>query len=52
MDDALFVLNDGTERRLSLMSDFRVLYLANPLGGREKLDLARVKSVEFLAPPK
>ena len=52
VDDALFVLKDGTERRLSLVSDFRVLYLANPLGGREKLDLARVKSVEFLAPPK
>ena len=50
--DALFVLKDGTARRLSLVTDFRVLYLANRLGGTEKLDLARVKSVEFPAPLK
>jgi hypothetical protein len=47
--DALFVLKDGTARRLSLVTDFRVLYLANRLGGTEKLDLAKVKSVEFPA---
>lgn len=45
--DALFVLKDGTARRLSLVNDFRVLYLAGHLGATEKLDLARVKSVEF-----
>ena len=48
--DALFVLKDGTARRLSLVHDFRVLYIANRSGGTEKLDLANVKSVEFLAP--
>jgi hypothetical protein len=50
--DALFVLKDGTARRLSLVTDFRVLYLANRLGGTEKLDLAKVTSVEFPAPSK
>jgi len=49
LDSSLFVLKDGTQQRLSLVTDFRVLYLANPLGGSEKLDLARVKSVEFLS---
>jgi hypothetical protein len=45
--DALFVLKDGSARRLSFVADFRVMYLANRLGGTEKLDLAKVKSVEF-----
>lgn len=49
--DALFVLKDGSSHRMSLINDFRVLYLANPLGGTERLDLASVKSVEFLTPP-
>src|SRR5258708_4751730 len=48
--DALFVMRDGTQRRMSLMTDFRVLYLANPSGAPEKLDLAKVKSIEFLTP--
>jgi hypothetical protein len=48
--DALFVLKDGTERRLSLLTDFRVLYLTNESRASEKLDLAKVKSIEFLAP--
>ena len=48
-NDALFVMKDGTARRLSLMKDFRVLYLATRISGTEKLDLAKVKSVEFLA---
>jgi hypothetical protein len=50
--DALFVLKDGTSRRLSLIYDFRVLYLANRLGGMDKLDLAAVKTVDFIAPAK
>src|SRR5690348_11531924 len=45
---ALLVLKDGTSRRLSLVKDFRVLYLANPSGSTRKLDLADVKAVEFL----
>jgi hypothetical protein len=51
-NDALFVLKDGTERRLSLVADFRVLYVASRFSGTEKLDLAKVRSVEFLAPGK
>ncbi len=45
--DALFVSKDGTSRRLSLLNDFRVLYLANRLGGTEKLDLAEIRMIEF-----
>jgi hypothetical protein len=41
-------LKDGSAQRLSLIKDFRVLYLSKPTGGTEKLDLAHVKSVEFL----
>jgi hypothetical protein len=48
--DALFVLKDGTSRRMSLVNDFRVLYLATSLGGTDRLDLARVRAVEFFAP--
>ena len=48
--DAFFVLKDGTQQRLSLVHDFRVLYIANRSGGTEKLDLAKVKSLEFVAP--
>src|SRR5215469_18972382 len=48
--DALFVMKDGTGKRMSLLTDFRVLYLANRLGGPERLDLGAVKSVEFVTP--
>jgi hypothetical protein len=46
--DALFVLNDGSRRRVSFVPNFRILYLDTLLGIGEKLDLARVKSIEFL----
>ena len=46
--DALFVMKDGTERRLTFVSDFRVLYISNPNGRAQKLDLARIRSLEFL----
>ena len=47
-EDALFVLKNGIAQRRSLVWDFRVLYLANPSGGSDKLDLATIKSIEFL----
>ena len=47
-NDALFVMRDGTERRLSLVTDFRVLYISNGIGGSEKLDLAKIRSLEFV----
>ena len=51
-DSALLVLKDGTTRRLTLVNDFRVIYLDNRSDGEkkeEKLDLARTRSVEFIA---
>jgi hypothetical protein len=47
-NDAVFVLRDGSRRRLSFVTDFRVLYLDTRLGIRKRVDLARVDSVEFL----
>ena len=46
-DSALFISRNGTERRLSLVKDFRVLYVQTESGGTEKLDLNSVASVEF-----
>jgi hypothetical protein len=47
--EADFLLKDGTQRRITLLSDFRVLYLERRLGGPERIDLGMVKSVEFSA---
>lgn len=44
---ALFVMKDGSERRLFLLKDFRVLYIPDKLGGTRRLDLAAVNSLEF-----
>jgi len=41
-------MRDGTERRLAFVQDFRVLYVSNPNGRREKLDLTKVRSLKFL----
>ena len=46
-DGALFVFKDGTERRQSVVVDNRVLYLVNQNGGKTKLDLTRIESVDF-----
>jgi hypothetical protein len=48
-EDALFVLKDGTARRLSVVQDNRYLYFANQNGTEGKINLAGVTSVEFLA---
>ncbi len=47
-NNALFVMRDGTERRLSFAPDFRVLYVSNPNGRAEKLDLTKIRSLELL----
>jgi hypothetical protein len=47
-DGARFVFKDGTERRQSVVSDNRVLYVVNQSGGETRIDLARIASVEFL----
>lgn len=60
-DDALFVMRDGTERRLSFINEYdfggpplrlRYLIVANPDGGGEKIDITKIKSVEFSLPEK
>jgi hypothetical protein len=45
--NALFVMRDGSQRRISLVTDFRVLYLTSEAGAPEKMDLAKVKSIDF-----
>jgi hypothetical protein len=45
--DALFVMRDGTERRLAFVPDFRVLYVSGRIGGTEKLDLNKIRALEF-----
>ena len=47
-NDALLVMRNGTEQRVTLVPDFRVLYVSNPAGRQERLDLARIRSLEFL----
>jgi hypothetical protein len=43
-DSASLLLKSGGERRITLVKDFRVLYLE----GGEKLDLTAARSVEFV----
>jgi hypothetical protein len=45
--DALFVLKNGTTRRLSVVHENRFLYYADQRGSG-KIDLARITSIEFL----
>lgn len=47
--DALFVLKNGTALRLSVVHDNQFLYFADQHGGEGKIDLAGIKSIEFLA---
>ena len=46
--DALFILTDGSEKRLSVVPLNRVLYLTNESRTNEMVDLAEIDSVEFL----
>jgi len=50
--DAWIVMKNGAGRRVSLVTDFRVLYLANRSAIPEKLDLGKIKSLEFPASAK
>jgi hypothetical protein len=45
---ALFLLKDGRRLQMSLVTDFRVLYLLDELGGSQRLDLGEIKSLEFM----
>ena len=44
----VLALKDGTERHVSLVPDFRVLYVADRSGTKERIDLATTRFVEFL----
>jgi hypothetical protein len=46
---ALFVMKDGTQRRLSLITDFRVLYVNQGSTRTQKLDLSKIQSLEMLS---
>jgi hypothetical protein len=48
-DGALFVMKDGTARRLSFVSDFRVIYVRGPNSKTKKLDLSKVRSLQIIA---
>jgi hypothetical protein len=48
---ALFVLQDGARQSMSLIEDFRVLYLLDEAGRSQKVDLAEVKSLQFMPNP-
>jgi hypothetical protein len=48
-DGALFVLKDGTSRRLSVVYDNRFVYFADQRGAEQKIDLAGITSIEFPA---
>jgi hypothetical protein len=48
-EGALFVLKNGTSRRLSVVHDNQFLYFADQDGAEGKIFLAGIKSVEFLA---
>jgi hypothetical protein len=46
--DVSVVMRNGAVRRMSLVTGFRVLYLENRFGNPEKVDLAKINSIEFL----
>lgn len=47
-NSALFVLKDGARQSMSLVKDFRVIYVLDESGRSQRLDLAEVKSLEFM----
>ncbi len=44
---ALFGMKDGTNQRTTVTPDWRVFYVTNESGRREKLDLTAIRSIEF-----
>ena len=48
-DAAVFVLKDGTARRLSVVHENQFLYFESQNGAEGKISLAGIKRVEFLA---
>jgi hypothetical protein len=48
-NSALFIMGDGSQKRLSLITDFRVLYLNEGNTKSQKLDLSKIQSLEMLS---
>jgi hypothetical protein len=46
--DALFVFKDGSTRRMSIVNGNRFFYFANGYFGSGKIDVMKVRSIEFL----
>jgi hypothetical protein len=46
-DSALFVLHDGTERRVPIGRDNRVLYVTTSDGHAQKIEVQRLRSIDF-----
>jgi hypothetical protein len=46
-NEAVFVGKDSSQRRLTFVPDFRVLYVSNTDGAIKKIDLANIKSLEM-----
>ncbi len=49
---ALFVMKDGTQQRLSLIPDFRVLYLAGGNTKGRRIDFSRIQSLQIMGSAK
>ena len=47
-NSAVFVMKDGTRQRLSLITDFRVLYLQEGSAKLQKLDLSKIQSLQMV----
>lgn len=47
-NSAVFVMKDGTQQRLSLITDFRVLYMQEGSSKPQKLDLSNVQSLQMV----
>jgi hypothetical protein len=48
-NDASFVLKDGSERRLSIVDGNRFFYFGDRYFGSGKIDVAKVRSIEFVS---
>ena len=47
-NSAVFTLKDGTQQRLLLITDFRVLYMDEAQAQPQRLDLSKIQSLQML----
>lgn len=48
VNNAVFVMKDGTQQRLELITDFRVLYSQERNATPQKLDLSKIRSLQMV----